>query len=314
MNFENTEYDERIRKYRIENDFSPGKIANRLKVDREFIQFRLKRLELRFKYHNNIENQDEINAAILGNPDLTFKEIAKRLGVTDNNIRCQARKLGVRRMMPVTPIDDSVLINEYCSELRGRHEIAITHHYGDNRVKKRLKELGLLRNQAERFAARSERKSRKTGRAYPSCMTYPVVKIPEGHITRSRAIRGGFAMKHIITMEQKLGRPLTGNEKVHHIDFDKRNCTIDNLHLCESNSDHANVHHSLDEVDRFLFKKGVIVFKGGRYTIDKKAFEEYRASRGQDSLTCPAPCPDQQPASEVDSPTPSQSIIQDSQT
>jgi hypothetical protein len=314
MNFENTEYDERIKRYRLENNFAPGQIANRLKVDKEFIQFRLRRLELRFKYHNNIENQDEINAAILGNPDLTFTEIAKRLGVAYDNVQSQAHKLGVRRTTPFAPIDDNVLISEYCSELHGVSEIANDHHYFHSGIRRRLKELGLLRTRAESYVAREERKARQTGRIYPSCGNYPLIKIPDGHITRNTSMRSGFAMKHIITMEQKLGRPLTGNEKVHHIDFDKRNCTIDNLHLCESNSAHANVPHSLDEVDRFLFKKGVIVFKGGRYTIDKKAFEEYRASRGQDSLTCPAPCPDQQPASEVDSPTPSQSLIQDSQT
>jgi hypothetical protein len=242
-----------------------------------------------FRRHGSIKNQEAINNAILANPDLQFKEISEMLGETPDHVRNQARKMGVKRYFPLAPIDDGVLINEYCTELRGYREIAQTHHYGERRTRKRLVELGLLRSADDKYSARTERKSRRTGRPYPFCMDYPLVRIPEGHTTRSKGMRSSFAFKHIITMEQHLRRPLTKAEKVHHIDFDKQNCAIENLLLCESNSAHAIIHRSLDEVARELYKKGIIRFNGRRYVTDKVALQEYLAERDQEESFIPDP-------------------------
>jgi hypothetical protein len=46
-------------------------------------------------------------------------------------------------------------------------------------------------------------------------------------------------------MEEKLGRYLNPEERVHHIDFDKSNNHIDNLHLFSSESEHQKYHSFL---------------------------------------------------------------------
>jgi hypothetical protein len=48
----------------------------------------------------------------------------------------------------------------------------------------------------------------------------------------------GYALLHRIRMQDKLGRPLTEFEVVHHIDGDKYNNSIANLELFQSNGEH----------------------------------------------------------------------------
>ena len=73
--------------------------------------------------------------------------------------------------------------------------------------------------------------------------------------------------RHVI--EQSIGRPLTDEERVHHIDGDKTNYDISNLYLCENRSAHMLVHSSLESVAFALFKQGVIKFNSdtGEYYL-----------------------------------------------
>jgi len=69
-------------------------------------------------------------------------------------------------------------------------------------------------------------------------------------------------------MEEFLGRQLTDNEIVHHIDLNKTNNNIDNLHLYDSYSAHKEVHNKLDSLGGSeALKKGEVVFdkKQGTY-------------------------------------------------
>jgi len=51
----------------------------------------------------------------------------------------------------------------------------------------------------------------------------------------------GYVMEHVLSAESKLGRPLSDDEHVHHIDGDKLNNHPDNL-MVLSNSEHATLH------------------------------------------------------------------------
>ncbi len=51
---------------------------------------------------------------------------------------------------------------------------------------------------------------------------------------------------HKILFGHHLGRTLTLNEKVHHIDFDKLNNDFDNLYLCRDISNHSKLHKQVE--------------------------------------------------------------------
>lgn len=58
-----------------------------------------------------------------------------------------------------------------------------------------------------------------------------------------RIFRGGYLYEHRHVMEQHLGRYLDAREKVHHIDGNITNNAIENLVLCQSNSEHFKKFH-----------------------------------------------------------------------
>ena len=57
--------------------------------------------------------------------------------------------------------------------------------------------------------------------------------------------RGGYYLQHRKIIEEHLGRKLLKKELVHHIDGNKTNNNIDNLHVCASISKHRIIHTSL---------------------------------------------------------------------
>ena len=54
-----------------------------------------------------------------------------------------------------------------------------------------------------------------------------------------------YRKEHLVVMEAKLGRDLASGEIVHHIDNNKENNSIKNLHLYESQAEHRRAHVSI---------------------------------------------------------------------
>jgi hypothetical protein len=70
-------------------------------------------------------------------------------------------------------------------------------------------------------------------------------------------------------MERHLGRKLAPGEMVHHLDLDKRNNDIANLHLCVDRAEHNGIHYSLQLAGAELYKSGAIVFVNGEYRVNE---------------------------------------------
>lgn len=77
-----------------------------------------------------------------------------------------------------------------------------------------------------------------------------------------------YKLEHRKVMEDVMGRNLTKNEQVHHIDGDKSNNDINNLWLT-NNTDHALAHNSLEFIAFELVRNGAIVFdrESGQYKL-----------------------------------------------
>ena len=71
--------------------------------------------------------------------------------------------------------------------------------------------------------------------------------------------------EHIIIAEKKMGRRITKKEPIHHINFDRLDNSPSNLYVCKDNKEHMDLHYSLEEVARELFRGGKLKFKDGKY-------------------------------------------------
>lgn len=65
---------------------------------------------------------------------------------------------------------------------------------------------------------------------------------------------------HREKIEQLLGRKLTKQERVHHIDGDKSNDDIENLYYCESVGVHTKIHDQLEKLAMKMVQEKIIKF------------------------------------------------------
>lgn len=69
------------------------------------------------------------------------------------------------------------------------------------------------------------------------------------------ATKEGYVAEHRLVMEKHLGRLLNPKETIHHLNHDRLDNNIDNLHLCPSNGKHFIKFHLNKRDDRGRFKK-----------------------------------------------------------
>ena len=81
-------------------------------------------------------------------------------------------------------------------------------------------------------------------------------------------------MEHVKIMSEIIGRPLTKEEMVHHIDFIKTNNNPDNLYLYESRSRHMKDTRSIFQLISELLKREIIVFNNGAYLMNDSTAQE----------------------------------------
>ena len=77
---------------------------------------------------------------------------------------------------------------------------------------------------------------------------------------------GAYKKEHRLVMEDSLNRNLLPGERVHHIDLNKQNNSIENLVLVSSEQEHKDLHMSLQYI-------GVLLLKAGYVRLNKEGLE-----------------------------------------
>ena len=81
-------------------------------------------------------------------------------------------------------------------------------------------------------------------------------------------INGRYVAEHRKIIEDNLGRRLLRKEQIHHINCDKTDNRIENLHLFNNASEHLNSHRSIEKLIKELMERNII-----RFNCDKGGYE-----------------------------------------
>lgn len=98
------------------------------------------------------------------------------------------------------------------------------------------------------------------------------------HADKIRATEGSRGYKkrinskdvHRYVYENYIGRKLNRNEIIHHVNLVKTDNRIENLYLCNGQSEHSLLHRQLEGIAGQLVERGVVVFKDGKYEINEQ--------------------------------------------
>ena len=119
----------------------------------------------------------------------------------------------------------------------------------------------------------AQRKAHNGGIRHNQGRGYRQIIVDDYHPRKKDRKGGNYIFEHILVVEKNIGRFLEKHEIVHHIDKDKQNNNIDNLHLFsgkdnkESSQMHSAAHESLEKIAVELYKKGLVEFKDGKYEM-----------------------------------------------
>ena len=144
-------------------------------------------------------------------------------------------------------LDDEWLRHLYLEERLTAAEVAKVMDVGLGPVYRRLRELALTR------PFTTAQTVRLTGDKHYNWKTGKTKDV-NGYIRLN--VSGRQFYEHRVVAEEKLGRSLLPGEIVHHVDGDRANNHPDNLQVLPSNSAHAHLHLTPDEV-KLRIEKGL---------------------------------------------------------
>ncbi len=112
---------------------------------------------------------------------------------------------------------------------------------------------------AQRRAWNTKRQRMPLGETRLGHDGYVLVKVVVG--------KGRWRAEHLLAMEASLGRPLTPEEIVHHVNAIRADNARENLYVCRDKSHHNDVHNSYDALLVGLLNDGIVRFnrETGRY-------------------------------------------------
>ncbi len=284
MNFENGEFDEQIRKLRVERHCPPSTIAYALRqsvyMTTKDVRGRLEAMGM--PAHKSVivspEILEEIKTGLQNG--MSYLELMTKYGVSSGVLSTHARKWGLNKPHS-GPIDDEILKEKYVNQLWSVDRITREYGWCRERAYRRLAQLGVNRmSYAVKKLKLNEKLERFKVDGKPFVEDgYPVVPLPEDRRSERKLYPSGqrphgLIPIHILVMERHLGRRLNPGECVHHINGDKMDYRIENLYLCSSPREHKLVHQSIQEVGAELYALGMIGFdpeKGYYVRNDKES-------------------------------------------
>lgn len=182
----------------------------------------------------------EQDAYILANYDSMYVgDIAKYVETTKKSVWLRAKALGLRKriLRRWTPEEDE-FIRVAWAERRKQDITAQQLNRNVSEFAERAKKLGCVPWRRKKLI--------RHGR--------PCIELEDGQVV----------LEHRHVASQSLGRPLTRNDHVHHINFDKFNNHPSNLHVFGSISGHMRCHSQFEQLVPELFKRGIIEFDANK--------------------------------------------------
>lgn len=120
------------------------------------------------------------------------------------------------------------------------------------------------------------------GNIYTHSDGYPMVWVGKTNV------KDGYMPVHRLTMSDTIGRLVTREEKVHHVNGDKEDFRPDNLYLCKNMAHHRKTHAQLETLSMSLVKMGLINFDQtkGEYHLSRP-MEQFIAEKLGELLETP---------------------------
>ncbi len=197
--------------------------------------------------HNCRFTNEEIKFIIDNYKNFSVKEIAEALGRTTKGVRSKIERLNLslsslERNQPHKWSDYELNYLNDNYQTMSDTKISVALKISPSIISRKRLELGLRNHKFEPFISNE--------------YVY-------------QYINGKRVCLHRNVMEKHLGRSLNKKERVHHIDGDKTNYSLDNLYLCKNRSEHMLVHSSLEAIAFELVKQGIIKFdkSSGKYHL-----------------------------------------------
>lgn len=177
----------------------------------------------------------------------SLAELAKALGFSTNAIHRSLIRSGTERRpvgQPVAsfPAETLQLVLRRNDEGASVTEIMQATGLGREQVRRVLRANG-VEPKNSRIGARS---SRWRGGRFMDDGGYWRVWVDVGHPYADVANASGYAMEHRLVMSEQLGRPVTRDESVHHINGDRGDNRPDNLQLRSGKHGNGVRHQCLD--------------------------------------------------------------------
>ena len=195
-----------------------------------------------------------------------MQKIANRINTTPSTILYWLRKHNIETRRKVNDVPDDRYRNkkwlkeQYYNLGINTKQIADTCNVTKTTIRNLMKRFDLPINHT--FLNKDAHPNWKGGKTITT-KGYIMIK----NYKHPRGDKQNYIAEHILIMEKKLGRYLTPEERVHHINGIKNDNKIENLYTYNNTSKHNKGEKSFSLLKKILLEKRIIEFRDGIYCM-----------------------------------------------